>query len=221
MQGNNISVILIVLVSSLMTLVIPEIYGQEDSSYSGVEFLEGNVEPANILVGDNIMIYATIINNSDTLITFQGGCGSPIWLEFLSDNVESIASPACQAEGSIQLEPGKSKTVKAPREGLLYKVISTGTIEAEVNFRYSIEELAQFKTISKNIMLKIDSEIPLENNVDKKEIPPRKQVSSGTSPQDVICSEGLELIFKSTDNSPACVKPSTAEKLIQRGWARE
>ena len=33
------------------------------------------------------------------------------------------------------------------------------------------------------------------------------------------CKEGLELIFKTTDGSPACVKPITAEILIQRGWA--
>jgi len=67
----------------------------------------------------------------------------------------------------------------------------------------------------------IVSEIPSKSNVEKREISPRKQVSSGINPQDVICSEGFELLFKSTDNSPACVKPSTAEKLIQRGWARE
>jgi len=51
--------------------------------------------------------------------------------------------------------------------------------------------------------------------------PPLKQVSSGIDPYSVICKEGFELVHKSTDNSPACVKPSTAEKLIQRGWARE
>jgi len=50
---------------------------------------------------------------------------------------------------------------------------------------------------------------------------PLKQVSSGIDPNSVVCKEGFELVHKSTDNSPACVKPSTAEKLIQRGWARE
>jgi len=50
---------------------------------------------------------------------------------------------------------------------------------------------------------------------------PFKQISSGIDPYSVTCKEGFELVHKSTDNSPACVKPSTAEKLIQRGWARE
>ena len=49
--------------------------------------------------------------------------------------------------------------------------------------------------------------------------PPQQQLKNGFLPQQVICKEGLELIFKSTDGSPACVKPTTAEKLIERGWA--
>ncbi len=33
-----------------------------------------------------------------------------------------------------------------------------------------------------------------------------------------LCKSELELIFKKSDNSPACVKPSTVQKLIDRGW---
>jgi len=50
---------------------------------------------------------------------------------------------------------------------------------------------------------------------------PLKQISSGVDPTSVFCKDGFKLIFKAVDNSPACVKPTTAEKLIQRGWARE
>ena len=48
---------------------------------------------------------------------------------------------------------------------------------------------------------------------------PKQQTNVGILPSEVQCKEGLELIFKSTDGSPACVKPKTAEKLIERGWA--
>lgn len=47
---------------------------------------------------------------------------------------------------------------------------------------------------------------------------PLKQIERGTLPQNVICTEGLHLVFKSTNNLSACVKPSTAIKLIERGW---
>jgi len=50
------------------------------------------------------------------------------------------------------------------------------------------------------------------------EIPsPREQVENGFLPNSVICNKGLELILKSENNSPGCVKPTTAKKLIERG----
>jgi len=57
---------------------------------------------------------------------------------------------------------------------------------------------------------------PIEENLPS--IPPLKQIKLGISHSKITCNEGLELIFK-RDNSPACVKPETAEKLIERGWA--
>ena len=204
-----------------------EIYAQEENSSPDVEFLKITIEPANILVGDSIEVFATVINNSDTPITFQGGCDSPIWLEFLSDNVEQVFIPGCQAPGTFQLESGQQQKVMGPGSGILYKAVSAGTLEAKVTFAYGIgKNVGSTNTISETIILEINSEkeslipeILLKTNGEKREIPPRKQVSSGTNPQDVICSEGLKLIFKLSNNSPACVKPSTADKLIQRGWA--
>jgi hypothetical protein len=48
---------------------------------------------------------------------------------------------------------------------------------------------------------------------------PRKQMDSGVNAEDVVCKEGLELIIKASSGSAACVKQSTAQVLIQRGWA--
>ena len=49
--------------------------------------------------------------------------------------------------------------------------------------------------------------------------PPLKQISNGVAPENVTCTEGLVIVLKSSNNSPACVKPATATKLIERGWA--
>jgi len=332
-----IVVLLIAMVWNMMIILqMPYIHGEEGfGSSSGVEFVEINFDPSDIRQGDYITVNVTVINNSSAPITFRGGCESPIWLTFSSSNVEVINTPACQGFGIFKIEPGQSATIKGPPQGVLYKAISYGTIDAEVNFAYGIgEEEIPSKIISKTIMLKIDSgkeeqphtqhpftisssldgtsytitgksitaratsftinphqsvivtfdgsgeveltltksmidgitdvtagtqqvsykqvnstsssttikftipegasyleirgntvvsEFPFENNNEKKVreiLSPHKQVLSGINPQDVICSKGLELIFKSTDNSPACVKSSTAEKLIKRGWAK-
>ena len=52
------------------------------------------------------------------------------------------------------------------------------------------------------------------------DVSPKLQIKSGIKPESISCKENLELIFKSTTGSPACVKPETATKLIERGWAR-
>ena len=49
--------------------------------------------------------------------------------------------------------------------------------------------------------------------------PPLKQIQEGTEPSKVTCTEGLELVLKFSNGQPACIKSSSIEKLIQRGWA--
>ena len=49
--------------------------------------------------------------------------------------------------------------------------------------------------------------------------PPLKQIQDGTAPTSVTCTEGLELVLKSSNGQPACIKPSSVEKLTERGWA--
>ena len=46
---------------------------------------------------------------------------------------------------------------------------------------------------------------------------PRLQMTMGIPLKDITCKEGLELIFKISNNSPACVKPFTKLKLVNRG----
>lgn len=47
---------------------------------------------------------------------------------------------------------------------------------------------------------------------------PLKQIKAGISSEDVICMNGLVVIIKSEDGSPACVKSSTMLKLLEIKW---
>ena len=47
---------------------------------------------------------------------------------------------------------------------------------------------------------------------------PLTQLKQGIEAKNVLCHDGFVLLLKSRDNSPACVKPATAEKLVERGW---
>ncbi len=48
-------------------------------------------------------------------------------------------------------------------------------------------------------------------------LPPKKQQFLGKNISEIQCVKSFVLIQK-YDSSPACVKPTTVEKLIQRGW---
>jgi hypothetical protein len=57
--------------------------------------------------------------------------------------------------------------------------------------------------------------------ISKSEIPsPYKQFKSGVISKDVQCKDELQLVLKATNNSPICVKSSTASTLILWGWAK-
>ena len=45
----------------------------------------------------------------------------------------------------------------------------------------------------------------------------KQQIENGVQPENLVCREELVLLFKYNWN-PACVKPETERKLIQRGW---
>ena len=62
--------------------------------------------------------------------------------------------------------------------------------------------------------------IPSEKPIipDTSAMSPRAQMLAGLSANQVMCKEGLNLVFKATDGSPICVKASTVYKLIERSW---
>ena len=50
-------------------------------------------------------------------------------------------------------------------------------------------------------------------------ISPLKQFNEGISLEKIRCKQGFELVLKTSNNHPACVKESSIEILVQRGWA--
>jgi len=53
----------------------------------------------------------------------------------------------------------------------------------------------------------------------QKIISPRKQIEHGVPALGILCNDGFKLILKASNGLPACVKPDSIEKLVERGWA--
>ncbi len=58
----------------------------------------------------------------------------------------------------------------------------------------------------------------LSNATNNTLLSPLKQLKSGVLAKDIACNQVFQLILKAEDGSPACVKPDTFQKLIERGW---
>ncbi len=58
-----------------------------------------------------------------------------------------------------------------------------------------------------------------EMKIGDSSLSPKAQMKIGVEPHMVQCKEGFELIFKDKVWTPACVKPSSVERLIEIGWA--
>ena len=67
-------------------------------------------------------------------------------------------------------------------------------------------------------MVNIEGELDQPVESQKTHKSPRAQIRDGIVSTEVICKEGFELLLKTSDGSPACVKRLTAQKLIERGW---
>ena len=50
---------------------------------------------------------------------------------------------------------------------------------------------------------------------------PLKQIKSGIKFHDVVCKDGLELTYKKSDDTSACVTLDTKIELVVRGWATD
>ena len=48
---------------------------------------------------------------------------------------------------------------------------------------------------------------------------PRHQIAAGIGSEDIECREGFELVLKTSNASPLCVKESSVDKLVKRGIA--
>jgi len=101
---------------------------------------------------------------------------------------------------------------------------STLTDEQKVDIRAMHSELRDFKhSLRDKSISDSDKQEIREQFMEKAKefamtwISPRHQVAAGIDAQLVECREGFELVMKTSNASPLCVKETTAEKLIERG----
>ena len=98
---------------------------------------------------------------------------------------------------------------------------STETATTESNSTTTEDETMVVEdemTVSEDEMVETEVET-MEDEMTPTVLSPLKQIKEGIVPENIVCKEGLGLVFKLT-GQPACVKTTSIEKLIAWGWAR-
>lgn len=189
------------------------------------------VQPPAIKVGDTFTINATLVNHSPNAISVHNDCISPFSVAFDSHATVEVIKPCIYFAISRQVNPGDNITVTGPGSNIDYMAASSGTANGTITFSYTVENQSGLNTpsasnpvsVSKSFLFTILENAQM-NDTHSHPAPmlasPLMQFKSGISASDVKCQQGLGLVIKADDNSPACVKPDTAAKLVAWGWAK-
>jgi len=154
----------------------------------------------NITKGDQRLMSDRFFNiNGTTTIDFQN-VGTPGKWEVLAD--QYFTQGWINYEGPI--------VVKAP---IFHEL---GLYHISLTIDNPNDRASTSNKIMYNSYVKVD-----KNNFEVITSSPLKQFKSGIAANDVTCRQGLQLIFKFTNGTPACVTSQTKEKLFERGWGTE
>ncbi len=190
-----------------------------------VEILNPQIQPTEIKVGDTFAINATIVNKSNDTISVHNDCSGAFSVAF-DNHVTSGSTRVCNFMAiQIILKPGENITRSTMNSILGFTAESPGTTNATITISYTVANQTapnlSFNgnpiNSSKSFLFEISNQSAPTSAV----IPsPFAQVKSGIAVNDVKCKEGLQLVIKAEDGSPACVTSGTATKLLDRGWTK-
>jgi hypothetical protein len=176
-----------------ITHEIDEITGEEGDSDEGLEVYFENIEH---LLADASDAYAN--GRTDEALSLA--------TKAYLDNYEFLEAPISMHNEELMEE------IEIMLREELRNMIKTGADASEIDSQISaiLEKLEQAEGL-------VVSEVE-EHEKEHVGLPPLQQVKSGVASNEVVCDSGMELIIKNSNGSPACVKPATAERLIQLGW---
>jgi len=142
-------------------------------------------------------------------------------IQFESENIRTTLGPAGGVQDEFNPQPSALRET-GDNTGIFYTVIEVPRtvngkridVNEKIEFEYTQRGLGAFLAIHQGTYSP-------KSTADKQTDPFSINVEDFRSTQfdDISCKEIFVKIFK-YDGSPACVKPKTAEKLIERGWAR-
>lgn len=118
---------------------------------------------------------------------------------------------------------GRASVMLSIYDQIQYQTITLTTSEtpsAHVgSYEINLIDILPYPISTKDISKEYVATISVTKNMQEIVLSPLKQSKSGIPSDMVKCKSSLILIIKSSDGSPACVKPESKTLLLERGWA--
>jgi hypothetical protein len=207
-----------------------------------LSYLQNTISLVLLLMLYNSAVFAQSYSNPSSVFTNDS---DTVCVYVLNGHL-MYGSNSCKTEGTPTiLSQAKSITTDvisylANTDKLLYVLILNHYQCNECNLNLSKlctydnngNQIPQFSDEQKKILLDLQANFsfnicPFTSHSTSMTLPsttsynipdPLKQFRSGVSAKNVKCQNGLELVIKAEDGTPACVTHNGAIKLTQRGW---
>ncbi|TBR20758.1 MAG: hypothetical protein EPO63_09410 [Candidatus Nitrosotenuis sp.] len=166
----------------------------DDAHYAVNESKQTNFDKIEFIDGKPFFVsekYNTKQGTSET-INFHG-------IKFAYPSYPEIPDPGGFASTTVIFEDGAKKSIS----------VGFGPKPMPV--------LAERKGVSAG-MMRDSNGLHFLVSADLSKMSPLKQFKSGIPAEQVQCKDGLQLVFKYTNDTSVCVTYSTGIKLIERGW---
>jgi len=143
-------------------------------------------------------------------------------IQFESDNIRTTLGPSGGVQHEFNPKPSALRET-GDNTGIFYTVIEIPRtvngqridVDEKIEFEYTQRGLGAFLVVYQGTFSPDMVNLP-KNSIT---LPHNEENLRSKQLAEIVCKEGFVKIFKH-DGSPACVKPKTAEKLLERGWVR-
>jgi len=100
----------------------------------------------------------------------------------------------------------------------LFLVALISVLAISFSNAYAETELEKYRKSIFELLTSPSDEVLAQNAIP--DFAPSEQLEPEHAASAISCKSGLNLVFKASDDSPACVKPTTIFKLIERNWMK-
>lgn len=189
---------------STIYYIVTDASKQDVADMLGVVFAERT--GATLLSGasSDLYVFTNGIKGSGPM-GFQASIGS-------TNAGDEFYSPMWRIQAATWAEPDSADFLTMTSQ--ITSAASKGALSTEVA---GVVVNCPFVKLDESMM---DDKMPtMDESVGERIASPLKQMAMGVDARDVKCNVEFKIIFKATNGMPACVKPSSVERLIEIGWA--